>query len=46
MVDVVSGTNGYAALFQRTGTYHAETDLIQDTQTGVLTDFHSVKSIL
>jgi hypothetical protein len=42
-VAVVSGTNGYAALFQRTGTYHAETDLTQFTHTGVLTGFHSVK---
>ena len=42
-VAVVSGTNGYAALFQRTGTYHAETDLTQFTHTDVLTGFHSVK---
>ena len=44
MVTVVSGTNGYAALFQRTGIYHAETDLAQVvTQTDVLSGAHSLK---
>ena len=42
MVTVVSGTNGYAALFQRTGIYHAETDLAQVvTQTDVDEKNHS-----
>jgi hypothetical protein len=43
MVKVVSGANGSAAQFQRTGTDHAETDLTQFTQTGVLTGLRSLK---
>lgn len=43
-VTVVPGSTGYAALFQRTGTYHAETNLAQVvTHTDVLTGWHSLK---
>ncbi|HEY4723732.1 MAG TPA: hypothetical protein VII92_17890, partial [Anaerolineae bacterium] len=42
-VTIMPGNNGYAALFQRTGTYHAETDLAQIIPTGVLTGLRSLK---
>lgn len=43
MVTVISGSNGSAALFQRTGTYHAETDLAQIIQQDDLTGLRSLK---
>jgi len=42
-VTVVSDLNGNAALFQRTGTYQAQTDLTQIIQDGTVKGFRSLK---